>query len=330
MDSVNAPFREYGEGNLRIADNPFLPRVSVVIPTYQGGTFLPDTLAAIRAQDYPLAVEIVAVDSESTDNTRTLLTAFAVKTIAIAQSQFTHGYARNVGVQHATGDVIVFISQDALPVGKQWLNSLIAPLRDPAMGATYARQIARPNATPLEEYFHLALYPPQSRRYFLTEDQQLQVALHDIFFSNVCSAARREVCLAYPFDENIIMSEDQAFARALLRHSYTTYYNAEAVVLHSHHYDLETLFRRNFDSAYSLRGVSADGFISTARQGIGYVTREMAYIFRRRRWRWLFAIPVYELIRVAGRLAGTHADRLPKRWHRQLSLHRNYWARTTD
>jgi rhamnosyltransferase len=303
------------------------PTVSIVIPTYQGGAHLPDTLAAIRAQEYPNTVEIVAVDSESTDNTRELLLTFGAQVIPITQQQFTHGYSRNLGVQHATGEVIVFMSQDALPAGSQWLQTLVTPLADPTLGATYARQIARPNATPLEEYFHLALYPPESKRYRLTPDQHEAAALRDIFFSNVCSAARREICLKFPFDLQIIMSEDQVFARALLKAGYATSYNAETVVIHSHPYDLQTLFRRNFDSAYSLIGVSSDGFWATAQQGIAYIAHETTYIIQQRRWLWLLAIPPYELMRIAGRLLGARADRLPKSWRRAFSLHRGYWSR---
>lgn len=303
------------------------PFVSIIIPTYQGAAYLPATLAAIREQDYPSSVEIVAVDSESTDGTPEILRAHGAAVYSIPQRYFTHGYSRNIGVGLAHGEALVFLSQDALPVGPSWLRTLIAPLADQTLGAVYARQIARPDATPLEEYFHLALYPPRTKRYHVSPGES--TALNRIFFSNVCSAARRDLCAAYPFDETLIMSEDQAFARALLLGGYDTLYTADACVIHSHHYSLATLFRRNFDSACSLRGVSEDGALSVARQGLGYIARETAFVVQQRRWRWLVAIPPYEAARIAGRIAGRFADRLPLGWRIRFSLHRAFWTRET-
>ena len=306
---------------------PYAPSLSIVLPTYQGAAYLPATLGAIRAQDYPTAVEIIAIDSGSTDSTTDILKQFGAVVHSISQRQFTHGYSRNLGVRLARGEALVFLSQDALPVGANWLRDLIAPLVDKTLGAAYARQVARPEATPLEEYFHLALYPPCSKRYHVTPGES--ISLSRIFFSNVCSAARRDVCLSYPFDETLIMSEDQAFARTLLLAGYDTLYNAEVQVLHSHHYSLGTLFRRNFDSAYSLRGVSEDGVLSVARQGLAYIAGETAFVVRKRRWRWLAAIPPYELTRIAGRIAARFADRMPARWRTRFSLHRAFWTRET-
>jgi rhamnosyltransferase len=148
-----------------------------------------------------------------------------------------------------------------------------------------------------------------------------------MFFSNVCSVARREVCLRFPFDETLIMSEDQAFAKALLSAGYRTVYAADVQVVHSHHYDLPTLFRRNFDSAYSLRGVAHDSASGQAGRGIRYILGEAAYVLRIGKPWWLAYLPLYEATRIAGRLFGANADRLPRRWRVAFSLHRNYWSR---
>lgn len=301
-----------------------LPAVSVVMPTYQGARYLNETLSAVRAQNYPASVEIVAVDSESTDNTRDVLAKYGAHVTSISQQNFTHGYSRNVGVRKAQHPVIVFMSQDALPVGTHWLRGIAESLSDPTVGAMYVRQVSRPDATPLEIYFHETLYPPRSTRYQLSGDHA--VSLDKIFFSNVCSAARREVCLQYPFDENLIMSEDQAFAKALLQAGYQTVYNADVQVVHSHHYDLKTLFRRNFDSAYSLRGISSDSGSHTMQQALSYISGEVRYVIAQRQLRWLAAIPPYEMTRIAGRLMGRYADALPMRWRTQLSLHRGFWT----
>lgn len=302
--------------------------VSIIIPTYQGAAWLPQTLHAIQQQDYAAPVEIIAVDSESSDGTPQFLAQQGVRVISIPQRRFSHGYARNLGVRHATGEVCVFLSQDAQPLGTDWLRRLTAPLDDPRLGALYGRQIARPDATPFERFFIQRLYPPQSRCY--TWQAGTPFTLERFFFSNVCSGARREICRAFPFDERLIMSEDQAFAKALLQAGYHTRYCAEAMVLHSHNYTWQALFKRNFDSAYSLRGITHDSFISTARRALAYLLSEALYLLREGHWPWLLRMPLYESARISGRLLGRYADRLPLRWRLRLSLHQQHWLRHAE
>ena len=302
--------------------------VSIIIPTYQGAAWLPETLRAIRQQAYGAPIEIIAVDSESCDGTLQCLAQHAARIFTISQRRFSHGYARNLGVQHAQGELCVFLSQDAQPLSADWLAKLTAPLSDPSLGALYARQVPRPDATPFERFFIQTLYPAQSRCYVWQKGTPF--TLERFFFSNVCSAARRAICLAYPFDERLIMSEDQAFAKALLAAGYRTRYQAEAAVLHSHRYTLQTLFQRNFDSAYSLRGITDETLSGTARRALGYLLSEALYLLRNRHWRALLRMPLYESARISGRLLGRYADRLPRHWRAHFSLQQQYWRNAYD
>jgi rhamnosyltransferase len=304
------------------------PSVSIIIPTYQGAAWLPETLHAIQAQAYDAPVEIIAIDSGSNDGTLQLLAQHNIRVIRIAQAQFSHGYARNLGVRHARHAICVFLSQDAQPLGAHWLHLLTAPLGDRLLGALYARQVPRPDATPFERFFIQTLYPAQSRCYVWRKGTPF--TLDRFFFSNVCSAARREICLTFPFDEQLIMSEDQAFAKALLQSGYHTFYQAQATVLHSHSYTLQTLFKRNFDSAYSLRGLVDDSFGETARRAMRYLIAEAVYLLRNRHWPELLQMPFYEAARIGGRALGRHADRLPLQWRLQFSLHRQHWLRRAE
>jgi rhamnosyltransferase len=300
--------------------------VSIVLPTYQGERYLRETLPAIRAQSYNGTVEIIGLDNESTDQSVALLKQYGATLQTIPRKAFSHGYARNLGVRLAKGDVIIFLSQDALPVGTDWLAQLVEGATQTGVGAVYTRQLARPDATPFERYFHLTLYPAESATYQLDPNSKTP-ALEQIFFSNVCSAAWREICLAHPFDETLIMSEDQAFARAVLQSGYQTRYLAEVCVIHSHHYDLPTLFRRNFDSAYSLRTITQDNWGGQAGRGLSYIKGEAAYVIQQKRFGWLAFLPIYEAVRIMGRVLGRYAHRLPSRWRTLFSLHRGYWSR---
>jgi rhamnosyltransferase len=301
------------------------PDVTIIIPTYQGKHWLRETLPAIRHQAYSGKVEILAVDSASTDGTVEQLQQWGARVIGISQAEFSHGYARNLAVQHASNEILLFMSQDVLPIGNEWLRGMVHLLDDADIAAAHVQQVPRTGATPLEQFFHQELYPPTSKRYTWQPGQSMM--LDQLFFSNVCSITYRGLCLCFPFSEDIIMSEDQVFAKSLLQAGYDTLYSADVQVFHSHHYTLKQLFRRNFDSAYSLRDITDDTLLSSARDGLRFIVREAAFLVRGGHWRWLGYLPLYEGARIAGRILGGAADYLPRRWRIRLSMHRHFWTR---
>src|SRR5215472_9165657 len=103
--------------------------VSILILTRNGMETLPATLDRIAEQKRDFPLEVVAVDSGSTDGTAELLTRRADRVIPIAPTSFNHGGTRNLGIGHCKGDLVVLLVQDALPDTDNWLATLIEPLR---------------------------------------------------------------------------------------------------------------------------------------------------------------------------------------------------------
>jgi rhamnosyltransferase len=140
---------------------PEPPRVSVIVPTLNPG---PDTLralvAALRAQE-GVAVEVVIVDSSSTDGSADLQ-ALADVWISIPQSEFDHGGTRNLAARRASGDVLVFMTQDARPHDASTLSRLVAPVVAGSVQAAYARQVAPASAPLLERIARDLNYPAES------------------------------------------------------------------------------------------------------------------------------------------------------------------------
>ena len=123
------------------------PPVSVVIPVLNAAPYLSDLFAAFARQDPCPPDEVILVDSGSTDGTAALAArAPGVRVVPI--ERFSHGRSRNLGARAAAGEIVVFLSQDALPADERWLAELVAAFDDPRVAAAYSRQIPRPDRFP--------------------------------------------------------------------------------------------------------------------------------------------------------------------------------------
>ena len=89
------------------------PLVSIVIPNYNGGLFLLESVSSALAQDYP-NFEIIIVDDGSTDNSVEVLDSFRNKIIVIEKENFGAASARNLGILAASGEFVAFLDSDDL------------------------------------------------------------------------------------------------------------------------------------------------------------------------------------------------------------------------
>lgn len=106
-----------------------LPRiditVSVIIPTLNAGPEFAFLLRKLRTQRAVRAIEILVLDSGSSDATTALALAASARVIPVAPGDFSHSGTRNLGADHATGDYLLFMVQDAYPIGDHWLHGLL-------------------------------------------------------------------------------------------------------------------------------------------------------------------------------------------------------------
>jgi glycosyltransferase involved in cell wall biosynthesis len=93
-------------------DAAALPRISVVVPSYNQALFLPECLESIFRQDYP-HLEVVVMDGGSTDGSVDIIRSFAPR-LKHWQSQRDGGQsaAINAGMQHTTGDLVAWLNSD--------------------------------------------------------------------------------------------------------------------------------------------------------------------------------------------------------------------------
>ena len=166
--------------------------ISVVIPVKDGGLDLVRCLEAIARQQVDEEVEVVVVDSGSTDGSVERARSLGARVHEILPQEFTHGGARNLGAELAAGDVVVFTSQDAYAADENWLAALVASLRErDDVAGVYGRQLPHASAIPSERYFLDFLYGPKPRTQRLTGPDRL--SFEATLFSNVNSAVPRAV-----------------------------------------------------------------------------------------------------------------------------------------
>ena len=219
-------------------------KVSIIIPTLNAERWISRQLDSLLSQT--VEAEIIVIDSGSTDATGSIVRARAdrVRLMEISREDFDHGGTRDYALRQSEGDNVLFFTQDAIPTDTHCIEKLLSAFSSPDVAAVYGRQIAHPDAPEYEKLTRQFNYPDQAKIW--RESDIPRYGVKSYFFSNVCSAYRREAYLAVGgFDAPIITNEDMMMAAKLLHAGYALVYTPEAAVYHSHRYTLRQEYRRN-------------------------------------------------------------------------------------
>jgi len=225
--------------------------VSILYVTRNGFPSIKESVEAVTSQDYEGPVEIICVDSESTDGTAEFMRERGIELHSIPPLEFHHGRTRNFAASLANQEILVFLTQDAIPADDQWLKNLVAPFRDPKVGGVYGRQIAPPGLGPLRAYSLECVYASVRQVRDLSEVSEVHVGLFR--FSNANSAIRAEVLRQFMFSETTLIAEDHGMCRDILMNGMKVVYEPEAAVVHGHERSLWGEFKWAVDSAISLK-----------------------------------------------------------------------------
>lgn len=220
-------------------------KISVVIPTLNAESQILTLLDKLDRQSVR-PDEILVVDSESGDRTQELVSRCSgVRLIAIRRKEFDHGKTRDMALRQCVGDVVLFMTQDALPTDEHYIRHIVEPFGDEQVAAVGGRQIAYPDARPFEKAVRARNYPDTERVWTKADIPLLGVRA--FLISDVCSAYRKEAYLAVGgFDYPILTNEDMLMAERLLHAGYKLAYSGKASVYHSHAYTLRQEYRRNY------------------------------------------------------------------------------------
>jgi len=298
--------------------------VSIILLTKNGEQYLRSLLEAIHCQTGFERAEVIVIDSGSSDGTLDIVADFpAVRLIEILPQEFGHGKTRNLGATLARGEFLLYIPQDATPVGTNWLERMLEPFQNSAVAGTFARQVARDEANPMERFFLSRTYHENIEIKALAQGEP--VSLARCFFSTVSGAIRASVWARFPFREDIIMSEDQAWSREVMVAGYSVVYQSNARVLHSHQYGVAANFRRNFDSGYSVWQIYSGQTGLGALAALRFLCEEAWYVLRCGKLKdWLIFVP-YEFARHLGFWLGLHGRLLPAKLAKSFSNLKYFW-----
>jgi len=217
------------------------PEASVIVRTKDSIGTIDRTIESIRAQTVPL--EIVVVDSGSTDGTLERVRAVAHELVEIPSERYTSGYALNLGVEAASGEVLFALSSHCVAPSPEWAERALSHYEREDVAGTAGTQ-TYPDGRPLEgPYFGR----PEDKR-------------HPYWgFSNHGSSWRRSAWEQHRFDEELLVTEDKEWAWRVIDAGWTIAYDPELWVEMTHRWRVGArgLFQRERREHYNL-GTFAD------------------------------------------------------------------------
>jgi glycosyltransferase involved in cell wall biosynthesis/SAM-dependent methyltransferase len=315
--------------------------VTVAIPVLNGAEYLDEVLGAVRAQEVDQEVELLVVDSGSTDGSLEIAETHGARVHEIPKSEFSHGGTRNLMMELARGDRVAFLTQDATPADEGWLAALLEGFEQAdEVAAVFGPHVAREGASHVikaEMKRHFANWgegvaidvqrldrSPQGLAAYRAEPGKLT------FLSSVNFMLAREAWEQVPFRQ-VPYAEDQLLGRELIEAGFAKVFHPRAAVMHSHHFPPRLFLRRYFDEYRGLREVLDHREPASPRHLIRTVrafTREDRLwlesqgVTGRQKRRALGYSRRHHTARLVGAGLGSRANRLPSWLRRRLSLER--------
>ena len=302
-------------------------KISVIIPTYNAENYLPELLERLKVQT--INFELLIIDSTSSDKTLEIAQHYTDHIIIIPQKEFDHGGTRTRAAKAAAGDIVVFLTQDALPADKYAIEKIVNVFKDPKIGAAYGRQIPYPETTLFGKHLRAFNYPAVSHIRNLRD--RGKYGIKTVFLSDSFAAYRREALEKIDWiKDGLISSEDSYAGAKLLLAGYDLAYVAEAKVFHSHSYSPIEEFKRYFDIGvfYGREKWLLDKFGRAEGEGGRYVKSELNYLFQNRAY---FKIPEFFLrngMKYLGYKLGQNYQLIPQGLITKISMHPLWWKKS--
>ncbi|HSM72096.1 MAG TPA: glycosyltransferase family 2 protein [Anaerolineales bacterium] len=216
---------------------------SIVIRAYNEQKHIGRLLEGIRQQTVG-DVEIILVDSGSTDGTVSVAESFGARVVRIPSDEFTFVRSLNFGVQAAMREFVVIASAHVYPIYPDWIERLLGPFEDEQVALTYGKQRGPDSAKFSEQQIFHRWFPDVSK-----PDQETA------FCNNANAAIRKSLWEKNQYDETLTGLEDLAWAKWAKEQGYGIAYVSEAEVVHIHNETPRGVYNRYRREAMAMRRI---------------------------------------------------------------------------
>jgi glycosyltransferase involved in cell wall biosynthesis len=217
--------------------------ISLVIRCYNEERHIGRLLSGVLQQTGQ-DVEIIVVDSGSTDATLSIVSNYPVKLLSIAPEDFSFGRSLNIGCEAATRDFIVIASAHVYPTYQDWLERLVAPFSIPSVALAYGKQRGDGTSKYSEKQLLAKWFPDHSNQ-----------SQEHPFCNNANAAIRRSLWHANRYDEALSGLEDLHWANRAMELGYQIAYVAEAEVVHVHNESPAMIYNRYRREAIAMKHI---------------------------------------------------------------------------
>jgi rhamnosyltransferase len=238
-------------------------KLSIIIPTFNGGTLLVSCFRKLLKQKTKFLYEIIIIDSESQDGSIDSIrkinekSKIPLKIIQISQKDFNHGATRNKAIEKSVGEIISLITQDSIPADNHWVENIIKTfIKHPDIIGLFGKHIRHKHHPKIIDrdlklhfdYMASLIVRTIKDHFDYSTNTQKRQLLH--FFSNNNSAILRKVWKRFPFP-HVTYGEDQLWAKKVIEEGYSLKYCEKIAVKHSHDFSLlQHISRKKIEIQY--------------------------------------------------------------------------------
>jgi len=295
-----------------------LVKCSIVIRCYNEEKHIGRLLSGIMQQTIK-DVEIILVDSGSTDATLSIASRYPVKVISIKPEEFSFGRSLNIGCDAAEGEFIVIASGHVYPVYNDWLENIVKPFADNQVALVYGKQ----RGGKYTKYSEHQIF----RKWFPEDSNSIQ---DHPFCNNANAAIRRRLWNELAYNESLTGLEDLDWAKRIMAKGYHIAYSAEAEIIHVHNENFPHIYNRYKREGMAHKQIFPEQsftlldflktFIANAAVDFYHAWRDMIF-------QDSLSIPLFRLMQFWGAYrgfakSGRITDRLKKRFYYPNSFRR--------
>ena len=270
---------------------------SIIIRSFNEEKHIARLMEGIKRQNMFTSLEVILVDSGSTDNTVFIAQANGAKIVHIAPKDFSFGRALNAGCAVASGEFLLFASAHVYPLFTNWIEKMIAPFHDQKVALVYGSQIGNELTKYSEEQLFKQWFPKHSNY-----KQEIP------FCNNANAVIRKSLWEEQPYDELLTGLEDLDWVMKMQKRGYYIAYEAEATIVHVHEETPAKILNRYQREAISLKKIIPKqhfSFFDFLRLSIYNICSDWLHaihdgVF----WKNFFSIPQFRILQFWGSYKG--------------------------